>query len=119
MLESSLIEYPTFVQFVKIRIIEGSGDKIGGLVVQNSFSVKLIAVPVSLVGDTAVCVLKGSFAMHFVVQPVAFVFAAFVVVENAVSATEAVFLLPLVEAFCHLLLNYFGVIEMKVGVEIF
>jgi hypothetical protein len=78
------------------------------LVVEDAFTMQLVVLPITLVGNAAICVLKDTLSMHFVIEPITLIFTSFVVIEDTVATTHAVLLLPFVIAFAYFLLHYFA-----------
>ena len=106
--ESSLVVDPYFFSLVEIAIVEWIAQFDGILVVEDAIAVQLIAVPLSLVGDTAVWIVQSSTPMHQIFFPISTILSTLIIVECAISIPQALKFSPLVPPFGELFLNESG-----------
>ena len=84
----SLIYCPlVFIKFSKIGVVEVSFDHLGVVVVEDSFALKLIVGPISLVCNISFLIEKGSVSIHVVLPPFAVINSSSLVKEFAVSVS--------------------------------
>jgi hypothetical protein len=66
------------------------------VVINDTFSMKLVVLPVSLVGYTAIGIVENAKSIHFVVLPLSIVIAALFVIELAPAISFAISLIALI-----------------------
>lgn len=106
--ESSLIVDPYFFSLVEIAIVEWIAQFDGILVVEDAIAMQLIAVPLSLIRDTAIWVVQSSTPMHQVFFPISTILSTLIIVECAISIPQALKFSPLIPPFGELFLNESG-----------
>lgn len=81
---------------MEVGEVEDGVERRGVVVIDDSFPVELVILPVSLVGYAAVGVVENAESVHFVVLPLSIVVAALLVVELASAIAFAASLIALI-----------------------
>lgn len=81
---------------MEVGEVEDGVEWRGVVVIDDSFPVELVILPVSLVGYAAVGVVENAESVHFVVLPLSIVVAALLVVELASAIAFAASLIALI-----------------------
>lgn len=103
--EISLIVYPAFLRLVEVCVIVWLVQLEWFFVVEDALTFQGIVAPISLIGDTAISVIQRSFSVHLVIVPVSAVFPSLSVVESAIAASQTIHFSTLVIALCKRLLH--------------
>ena len=88
--EMAFVVNPDVFWFIKVAEIELFVLFLGILVVKYSLAVEWVVLPLPLVGNSAVGVVEGAFAMHLAVFPVTTIFPSLVVVKYPIPVPESI-----------------------------
>ena len=103
--EMAFVVDPDIFWFIEVAEIEFFVLFLGILVVKYSLTVEGVMLPLPLVGDPAVGVVEGAFAMHLAIFPVAAILPSLIVVKYPVTVPESIYFSTLVPSFGELFLD--------------